>query len=280
MEQENEHLSDEEKLKAENEFLKMKLMLEQGAVFGKGTEKEISPTVENDFLQYIMAFEKQEADPKYIKVYDKIKRPTHFKPVDEIADEDIESAWEDLAGYMNKYDINLSVCSPNISDRELYRFATEELFNHDTSDIHYPGMKTWFTYDEFYPDPYYDNTEAATNDCIQCILEKRPIGWTPHFRSNNLRLNNHHSIAEAELKTIVNNFKAAYDNIEILQLKDTACIVDKNMSTVTGVYEVAATIANEAIQLSGTWQVTFERDEDLGYWYIIAVDIEGINYLK
>ena len=40
MEQEYEHLSNEEKLKAENEFLKMKMMLEQGAVFGKGTEKE------------------------------------------------------------------------------------------------------------------------------------------------------------------------------------------------------------------------------------------------
>ncbi len=58
MEQEYEHLSDEEKLKAENEFLKMKMMLEQGAVFGKGTEKEISPTVENNFLQYTIAFEK------------------------------------------------------------------------------------------------------------------------------------------------------------------------------------------------------------------------------
>ncbi len=278
MDQKYENLNDEEKLKAENEFLKMKMMLEQGAVFGKGTEKETSPTVENDFLQYIMAFEKQAADPKYIKVYDKIKRPTHFKPVDEIADGDIESAWEELADYLNKYNVTLGVCSPNISDRELYRFTTEELFNYDTNDIHYPGLKTCFTYDEFYPDPYFDNTETATNDCIQCILEKTPIGWTPHFRSNNLRLNNHHSLTEAELKTIVNNFKAAYDNIEILQLRDTACIVHENISTVAGIYEVAAKTATETIQLSGNWQVTFERDEDLGYWYINAVDIEGINF--
>jgi len=278
MEQEYEHLSDEEKLKAENEFLKMKMMLEQGAVFGKGTEKEISPTVENDFLQYIIAFEKQEADPKYIKVYDKIKQPTHFKPVDEIADEDIESAWEDLAGYMNKYDINLSVCSPNISDRELYRFATEELFNHDTNDIHYPGMKTYFTYDEFYPDPYYENTQAATDECIMYILQQDLMEWTHHFRKENLRLNNHYPITHGKLKEIVNQFKSAYDRITISQLTDTECIVDEDISTVKGMYEITATTSNETIQLSGAWQVNFEKDKDLGYWYINAIDIEEINF--
>ena len=278
MEQEYEHLSNEEKLKAENEFLKMKMMLEQGAVFGKGTEKEISPTVENDFLQYIIAFEKQAVNPKYIKVYDKIKRPTHFKPVDKIADEDIESAWEELAGYMNKYDVRLGVCSPNISDRELYRFATEELFNYDTNDIHYPGMKTYFTYDEFYPDPYYENTQAATDECIMYILQQDPMEWTHHFRKENLRLNNHHPITQEKLKEIVNQFKAAYESLEISQLTDTECIVDQDISTVTGMYELTATTAIETIQLSGNWRVSFERDEDLGYWYINAVEIEEINF--
>ena len=40
-----QNLNDEEKLKAENEFLKLKLMLEQGAQFGKmETDKMLSFT--------------------------------------------------------------------------------------------------------------------------------------------------------------------------------------------------------------------------------------------
>jgi hypothetical protein len=38
----------------------MKLMLEQGAQFGKmETNSELDPDIENEFLNYIMEFEKQ-----------------------------------------------------------------------------------------------------------------------------------------------------------------------------------------------------------------------------
>jgi hypothetical protein len=40
MPEEFSHLNEEEKLKAENEFLKMKLMLEQGALFGGNESKD------------------------------------------------------------------------------------------------------------------------------------------------------------------------------------------------------------------------------------------------
>ena len=277
MPEEFENLSSEEKLKAENEFLKMQMMLEHGAKFGGGTE-EVSPVIENEFLQYIMAFEKQAANPKYIKLYDKIGRPIHFKPVSAIVDEEIEAAWEKLSDYMENYGVSLGVCSPDVSVRELYRFTTEELFDHDMNDMNVPGMMSSFIYDEFYPDPYFDNTQAATEDCIKCILQKRPLGWMPHFRKENLSLNSHDQITEEELKIIVNRFKDAYDNLEIIEIKETSCIVEENKSRVDGIYNVAATSSSETTCISGNWQVDFERDEDLGYWYIYSVEIAGINF--
>ena len=54
-----------------------------------------------------------------IKVFDRIKRPTHFKPLNEIPDNEIGKAWDELDTYLNKYNIDLAVCSPNISNREL-----------------------------------------------------------------------------------------------------------------------------------------------------------------
>src|SRR6185437_8242613 len=169
----NSELPEEEKLKNENEFLKMKLMLEQGAEFGTmDTDAELSANAENDFLNYMMAYEKQVPERKRIRVFDRIERPAHFKPVAEIPDNEIDSAWDELDSYLNKYNIDLAVCSPNISNRELYRFATEELFDYDMNDIFIPGGMTCFTYDEFYPDHIYDNTRTALEDCIQCILKK------------------------------------------------------------------------------------------------------------
>ena len=50
----------EEQLKAENDFLKMKLMLEKGAEFHtSGDSMELPPEAENMFLKNIMEFERQ-----------------------------------------------------------------------------------------------------------------------------------------------------------------------------------------------------------------------------
>ena len=178
-----EPADEEENLKNENEFLKMKLMLEQGAQFGTiPSDNELPANIENEFLNYIMAYEKQAVERKMIKVFDKIERPNHFKPVNEIPDDEIENAWNELDAYLNKYDIDLAVCSPNISHRELYRFTTEELFDHEMNDMNVPGMTTCFTYDEFYPDHKYDNTRYAIDDCIGVIFDKKEYEWMPWLK--------------------------------------------------------------------------------------------------
>lgn len=256
-------LNNEENLQAENEILKIKLMLEHDAKFIEG-EKPMPPEIENEFLNYIMAYEKQAADPKYIKLYDKIERPTHFKPETEITAENMDAAYDELSDYMYKYGIELNVCSPNISVRELYRFTIEELFEENINDMHIPGMMTCFTYDEFYPDPYFDNPQAATEDCIKYILQKMPMNFMPHFRKENLQLNNHLQLTEGQLKAFVNRFKETYDAFKVIEIKDTSCIVVENKSTVNGIYHIEAISGNETINLSGTWHVDFERDADFG----------------
>src|SRR5687767_12518157 len=130
-------LNDEERLKVVNEFLKMKLMLERGGQFGSNENKEspLSPEIENQFLNNIMAFEKQFEEHKTIKVFDKIGRPQHFKAVAEISDEEMPGAWGELSEHLNAHGVDMAVCSTNISVIELYRFTTEELFLHEMDDM-------------------------------------------------------------------------------------------------------------------------------------------------
>jgi len=101
-----DHLAEEDRLKAENEFLKMKLMLEHGAKFGGNENSELPAELENAFLNNMAAFEKQFEEHKTIKVFDKIGRPEHFKPVNEIPDSEIDKAWSELRDYLNEYGIS------------------------------------------------------------------------------------------------------------------------------------------------------------------------------
>ncbi len=277
MNEDSIQLNDEQNLKNENEFLKIKLMLEQGAEFGTiKSDSELPASAENDFLNYIMTYEKQAAERKMIKVFDRIERPTHFKPVAEIQDNEIDTAWNELDTYLKKYHIDLAVCSPNISNRELYRFATEELFNYEMNDIFIPGGMTCFTYDEFYPDYIYDNTRTALDDCIQCILKKQSFNWMPMLKAENLRINNHYPLSEKEYINIINRFKEAYEDIKPNDLTAIDCVIDDTNCQVKGTYDVTLVLPLEETNVKGNWLVEFTWRE--GYWEIINVQIEGINF--
>lgn len=278
MNNEFKHMRDKENIKAENDFLKMKLMLENGASFGMGDCKELPAEIENEFLKNIIEFEKQFDEHKTIRVFDKIGKPTHFKPAAGIPDEEVEKVWEDLSVRLGEYGISLDVCSHNISKRELYRFTIEELFEYEMDDMDIPGMMHGFIYDEFHPDPIYENTKAATDECILYILQKDLMEWTHHFRKENLRLNQHTSLSEEELKTLVNRFKLAYDDLEIKELNETECIVEEKESWVKGTYDVVACSGKETYALAGNWKVVFEKDDEWDYWYINNVQIEGISF--
>jgi hypothetical protein len=270
------HLPEDEKLKAENDFLKMKMMLENGADFH--IEKDLPPDLENEFLNRILAFEKQAANPKYIKIYDKLQRPTHFKPVAEIPDSEIEAAWTELRNYMGRYHIDLDVCSPNVTVRELYRFTTEELFEEETDDMDVPGMITSYIYDEFHPDYVYDNTRYAVEDCIKYILNKNPMEFMAMFRSKNLAINEHSGLSEEEFKKIVNRFKNAYDSMQEPEITNVQCNMADGTCDVTGTYAVTVMAGTESLQLSGNWLVQSAWDDEMGGWDIWRVQMEGIKF--
>lgn len=273
------NLNDDENVKTENDFLKMKLMLEQGAQFGNmQTDGKLPPEMENQFLKNIIDFEKQFEEHKTIKLFDKIERPEHFKPVNEIPDEEIDNAWNELKEYLHNYGIELGVCSPNIINRELYRFTTEELFNHEMDDMNIPGMMSCFTYDEFYPDHEYENKTTAVEECIQPMLENKPFEWMHHFRNENLRLNDNYPLSPEEFKNLVNLFKKSYEDILLEEMDEPVCVMSEKVCNVKGNYSMKASLPQEDIILEGNWSVDFDIDEELGYWYIINVKVEGINF--
>jgi hypothetical protein len=54
--------------------------------------------------------------------------------------------------------------------------------------------------------------------------------------------------------------------------------VNGKESWVKGNYNIAATSGSETYPIAGNWKVELEKDEDMGYWYINSVQIEGIKF--
>ncbi len=267
----------EDNLKAENEFLKMKLMLEQGTQFAKIDKegKDLPPEIENQFLNNVLAFEKQFAEHKTIKVYAKIGKPCHFKPVAEIPDENMDQAWEELRNYLGSHSIDLSVCSPNITSKELYRFTTEELFEHEMDDIDLPRWVHGFIYDEFHPDPVYDNSRMVKQDLMSDIFRKDELIWGHHYANDGFCFNGTRYDSFEKYRDRINRFKFLYDEMELLECEIDKCDVSGSETLITGYYKAAAKSGNNETDFSGRLSVKLVLG-DLGYWDMKEINLEGM----
>lgn len=270
------HLEGDEKLKAENEFLKMKLMLEHGAQFGSEGNKELPAAIENEFLSNMAAFEKQFDEHKTIKVFDKIGRPTHFKPVAEIPDEEIAKAWGDLSDYLGEYGISLGVCSPNISKRELYRFTIEELFVYEMDDMNIPGMMHGFIYDEFHPDLVYDNSRLVEQNLFRDIFRKEDLFYEIDYDKESFVFNSKLYENREAFIEMINRFKSLFDEIELIDFNITNCEVKETGCVVKGNYKATAKTVGDESVFNGGFKVELVLN-DIDYWYFKNIQMDGFN---
>jgi hypothetical protein len=168
--QQPEQFSDDqlENLRIENEILKLKVEAGSGAFFGG--EGNLPPEVENQFLQQVQQLEESWQNVKYIKVYDLLGRPA-YKKAAELHDAEIGAELERFRQVMAEKEVYLDVLGqypPSV----IYRFITEELFEHETDDMQLPGWSQNFIYEEFHPN-YQMDIERTTNDFIQTWFRKQ-----------------------------------------------------------------------------------------------------------
>lgn len=157
---ENNELNNEEKekLHLENEILKLKMQAQFGAMFGQMSD-EMTPEMEHAFLKNILEFEEQYQAKNMIKVYDLLGKPV-YKPFEQLAEEEIKTELKRLIQFMNDKKVNLHV-KAKYEAEVLYRFITEELFQHETDDIQVDGMSKDFFYEEFHPNHKADIEEGT-----------------------------------------------------------------------------------------------------------------------
>jgi hypothetical protein len=181
------------RLQMENEEKKKQLSDEFGADFGGMTgENELSPELENQFLDNILNFENAFQSAIRIKIYDFLEQPA-FQKAEELSDAQIVEELDRLIELLGSKRMRVdTIC--DVDEREMYRFITEELFQEETDDIDIPGMFKCFTYEEFHPNHKYDIERHAIdffhfylnfeNDFYKSFLTKKTeeADWHFHFR--------------------------------------------------------------------------------------------------
>jgi hypothetical protein len=251
-----------EKLRMENEFKKMKLMLEHGAHFSEFPGKTpLDPAIENEFLKNIEEFEKNFHHADTILLYDFIERPDYTK-VEDIPDDKIGAELDRIMAILNSNGIQLdTIC--DVEEREIYRFITEELFAHEMDNIRIKGMMSCFIYEEFHPNHDYD----IRNHCEDAISD--------YFRKNH----EDHALfftREASESQWYNNFRDAFESFTLHSFEITDVYINNINASVSFKIDFTGTIEGSAVQQRfvgpGSAQMLLEHD----FWVIMMMELPSV----
>jgi hypothetical protein len=270
--QKDPQLSHHDDLRAENNLLKLKLGLEHG-MHMQESSGELSPEVENQWLKSVYAFEQQFKVAGRIKLYDYIGKPV-FKKCDELKPEEVGAELQRLYLILENNDIVLSsICQ--YDDALLYRFVTEELFDHEMDDMRVPGMTLHFTYEEFHPNHDYDLRNDSTR-FLEMIFHRR---WEEAY--DNLILDEQVTFAgkqyaPASIAAFINAFQEAHGKLQIKSLTVTDVVISPDITTarVTVFLSAKGNMSDgEAVVYEGDCSLHFTRTYD--FWHISGFQIPG-----
>ena len=263
--------SSDEMLKFENELLKLKLQAEFG-MQEHGESPELTPEVENIWLNNIYAFEEQFKNARQVKVFEALGSP-EFTKVDDLCDDEIPKALADIQELMDDRSIVLDTCC-EYDDRTIYRFITEELFQCEIDDISIPGMVCHFIYEEYHPNHDYD-LRGETERLVRNILERK---WDPEFNIYSLADTvtiRRRAFKRSALSSMILDFQAGREfEIKKLDIVQVSFSMEKKMGKVNAHLEYSEISKHPDQILGGACEVSFIYDAPV--WRVSRFRLPGI----
>lgn len=152
-------------LEQENEFKRMKLELESGAILPDFKDANMPPEIEGMFLDNIFNFHNAYKNAKQISIFERIGSP-EFEIAECITDAQITVELDKLITILSKNGIGFETLF-DYNERVIYEFITTELFDIEVDDIRMENMMMHFVYEEFYP----NNEEDIKRYCEEFWME-------------------------------------------------------------------------------------------------------------
>ena len=160
----DENLSEEEKLKLENQIKKLKIEMNGGKIVSKGTFDGLPPEIESMFLDGILEFEEKLKNKVEISIHEKIKYH-EFPNEADLTDEEIEIELELARELFFENQLILSTLF-DVDSRTFYKFISEEFIHMKMVDVGIKGMMSHYTYEDYHP-----NHEAFINEFTAFFID-------------------------------------------------------------------------------------------------------------
>jgi hypothetical protein len=265
-----EGLTPEEKIQADSDLLKIKLEMEFG-MQAMGASPNMDDKMQNDFLNYIYNFEKEFAKKKRATVYEIIGKPD-FKKADELSDKELDIELERICIILGKKGMELN-CICEYENRVIYKFITEELFDHETDDMNVPGMVSHFTYEEFHPNHKYD-IEEHTTDFVNSLIAKEWNEYCETVLADKINYNDTEYSKEDFVK-IINAFQNHHSRSELIdfQVVDTFFDLEKATGNTEFSIKYQSKTTREIFEGTAKFDLILEYD----YWTVSSVVLPGFS---
>ena len=280
MSQEEKFSDDEqENLRIENELLRIKLKAEFGDAFQMESNENLPPEIENQFLKNIIAFEAANENAETTTVYEKLGKPS-FKPAAELSDDEISSELNRIVAMLEEHQMNLDFCDGPYPDEEIYKFITEELFEHEIDLVPVFGMNWNFIYEEFHPNNKAD-IEKNTHQFFKHWIAREFDEYSNEVNYNIITAEGVQMTRE-ELYKKMNNFFESFERFEndgySIKMIDVAEQDDGTaMGFSEGVYKYDAILENgEVLHFEDSYKLYMRREDN--YWSILYFVMPGFKW--
>ena len=256
---------DRDQLKFENELKKLKLRAEFGAQEVETNQAHLSAELESQFLDYVQAFEEAAAGKKVVKVFDLLDHP-EVPALDSIPQEKISICLNYLLQILASKNIYVDSIY-EVPARELYRFIVEDLFAHEMNLVDVPGLRTHFTYEEFYPNHIEDLKEQACETLSAAFRQN--ISEIEHQLWNTMTYHGETSDAKDFMQWLETKM-IAYQG-QLIHHQATQVSISEHKAQVPCELQVLEGVINSV------YTAPFGFRFDYGYWYMQDAELPFLN---
>jgi hypothetical protein len=259
-------------LRAENEVLKLKLKLEYNMDINQ--ESPLPPADENKWLNYMYEFEKQYKEAKRIKVFERIGRPVFIKAND-LKQGEVDKELRRILSLMEEKGIELDCCV-DYDNAIIYKFITEELFDHEMDHIEIEGYVQHFIYEEFHPNHDYDLRRYA-EQFIDLLLRRKLNEFDAHHFSHKVYFKSS-EYDRAGILAIIETFQEAHDSFEVdqFEIQHVNFDVEEAYAVARAAIRYTA-LGRETNTYEGTATINFTFDGC--YWSLSGFQVPGLSDL-
>lgn len=258
--------------RALNEQKKHELEERYGARFSAPPEG-VPPEAENDWLDYISEFERQFAENGQIPVREFVGNPD-LPPLAAIPPDQLSDATEALMDLLLENNIEVHF-DREVSDAEVYRFVTEELFREQMDNIRIDRMMHTFLYDEYHPDQASRARREAEMFLNALFFRDRRVVWHMLSKAEVRDFTGRNGSAE-QFMARVDEFYRKVSSFTSHLLEMTSCDVDTPLAEVTASLTWAGIEADtrRPVGGSGTAMVRL-MISPAGGWDVVSLKVPG-----